>query len=756
MPSLAAALVVGAVLGPWCIVESERVWVGVFGLLAVASIAGGRRGARFALVAAATCLGLALAPSVATGPTLAQDAVVQGVVESTDGLGVVVRGAAGRYRLSFDSDDPPVGTSISARTRPAASPVVLPGEPDPSGADLRAGIQARRVVASIQLGEGSATTPLPATFARWTHGGLLWALATGSRAHIDENTRQLLQRTGTGHLLAISGLHVGLLAGVVYTSLGFVARVMARWAPGVGGVVALRVLQASGAVVAASLYSELVGWPVSTRRAVWMVTGAALARLSGRRVDPWSLLALATCVVVAAQPAVVSTLGFGLSFGAVLGILAFTPRFSRLVPPDTSPLVRRAAEALSVSLGAMLGTLPLTAYWFQELSPWTPIANLIAGPLVGALGVPAAVLGMLLPDSLGLLVLCVGDAAVELAVTLLRPLDISPWTPAVGPVGATALVGVALLRRRGLLASCLALGVLVGRLDLRPDALDVTFLGVGQGDAVFVQFPDGRKWLVDGGPPSDRVLRWLRRQGHTALDLVALSHPDSDHLGGLEDVLAGVSVREVLVNRPPRLDERTYRRVWTQLFSRGVKLSTPDDVVLDGAMLLHPTHGWREDAGPDAQKRPKDNDDSLVLYFAHAGQGVLLTGDIERPAEAWLGDRLPVVDIVQAPHHGSRSSSTASLVQATQPDWVVISCGVENPFGHPHASTLAAWAGRRVVRTDRDGTVRFRLSRRGVEVARSDWLGSWSTLLRRPWRPKPPIGWGESPKQRRKKKQNLP
>jgi len=741
LPTLAVLLVVGTLIGRHAAVP-EVAWCGAVALALLAALSGDRSGGRLAMGLSACVLGIALGHVRPTGPELDEHAVVQGVVVQSAGTSAVVSTARASWRLSFYPEAaPPVGTRVSARTRPSRPQVRLPGEPDRLAADHRAGRQARRVTRWIRLG-GRPEGPAPDLQVppQGLHADVLHALATGRKAALDSQLRALLQRTGTARLMAISGLHIGLVAGLAHLVIGRLGGLLLRWMPSAGAAPWLRWLCAVGALLAAAAYADTVGWPVSTQRAVVMVAGASFAHAIGRPVRPWSLLAAAAIVVVVAEPSAVDGLGFGLSFGAVLGILGVSPRLLRWLPPDPPWLLGRLAAGVSVTVGAMAGTLPLTAFWFQELSPLSPIANLVAGPLIGTLAVPAALVGVHGPPAVRAPALWVGGHSVELAVQLLNALDVSPWTPAVGPIGALMLAAAVLLRRHLLLAVPLAL-VAVGAPSLpASDELQVTFLGVGQGDAVFVRHPDGRRWLVDGGPPSERVLRWLRRQGHTRLDAVLLTHPDSDHLGGLIPVFEQLDIGRVVVGRPPLADEQLYRMAWNRLFSRSVPIAVARSGPIEAVPLLHPTPGWRERAGPPALRRPRDNDDSLVLHLEHAGHSILLTGDIEGAAEGWLSPGLPRVDVVQAPHHGSRSSSSAGLVAATDPDWVVVSCGRDNRFGHPHANTLASWRGRRLLRTDRDGTLRVRLGRSGVRVER--WVHGWGWVgvRRRPWRPLLPRG----------------
>jgi competence protein ComEC len=732
--ALAFVLTVGvAVLGPWTLVPVATE-VGALALFLVAALAGARVGGRAALVAGTLMAGATL--GAAGEPGGEPDDLVQGRVRSSAGIAAVVDSAAGSVRLLFPEDVPSVGQAISARTRSTTPTPRLPGAPDSSREDRRSGRKTRRVLHFVPIGSDVARPEMPLVFAEADHGGLLWSLASGARSEVRPEEKALLQRTGTAHLLAISGMHIGFVAGLVWGSGQLLAKLLARLLPRVRVTRVLSGSAALGAVVAACAYASVVGWPVSARRAVVMVAGASAARMLGRPIRPWSLLALAALGVVCLDPDAVHGLGFGLSFGAVVGILTVSQGLLRWVPPDLPRGVDWLVNGLVVTVGATVGTLPLTAWWFQSLSPWSPLANLIAGPLVGAVGVPSALVAAYGPTGLAPTAIWVGDRAVSWALWGLDLLDVAPWAPAVGPLGVLGLAVAAAVHRRPLLA-CAVLGAVWALPAARtPTGLEVTVLSVGQGDAIFIRLPDGRRWLVDGGPPSHRVVEWLRREGHTHLDTVFLTHPDSDHLGGLAAVVDELSVERFVTARPPRLDERSYREVWMRLYERGIAVQYPDAPLFGPGVLLHPMPDWREAAG--ATRRPKDNDDSLVLLLHHEGRSILLPGDIEGAAETWLGPNLPRVDVLLAPHHGSRTSSSPALVAATDPSTVVISCGRENRFGHPHIQTLTRWRGRDVHRTDLQGTLRIRLDDGEVTIDR--WAHGSGFRPSEPWRwaPRPP------------------
>ena len=235
------------------------------------------------------------------------------------------------------------------------------------------------------------------------------------------------------------------------------------------------------------------------------------------------------------------SLGFQLSFAAMLGMIVVGPRVARLVPPDLPWMVRGAAAGVAASAGATVGTLPIVALHFQSLSLLSPLANLWAVPWLASLATPLAVLASALGGTPRRLALAFADAAVDVGLLGLRAVDVTPWAPAVGVGGALLLLcALALWRREGLAIA--AILVVLWWPHRAPRELVVTFFAIGQGDAALVEWPDGRVWLVDGGPPGLDLLRYLRGRGLRRLDAVFLSHLHPDHFGGLVPVLEALDV----------------------------------------------------------------------------------------------------------------------------------------------------------------------------------------------------------------------
>jgi competence protein ComEC len=423
------------------------------------------------------------------------------------------------------------------------------------------------------------------------------------------------------------------------------------------------------------------------------------------------------------------------------------PRLPRRLAPRVNALVTapcrvalRLWEVLVISAAIQIGMMPLMAQYFHRVAWMSLAANIPAVLLTGiivplgflALGTSLAwrALGMILGRSLAVAIRAlIGSVGWFARLSWASYRVPSPPTAllvlffAAGTILSAAIV----LRRRRLgafaLFGLLVLGALIATYPfaprLRSGELQVTVLDVGQGDSIFAAFPDGRTLLVDGGglPGSsyvrgvrpgldvgeDVVSPYLWTLGVKRIDVLALTHADEDHIGGLAAVLRNFRVGELWVGRDA--DTAIYRALLTEAALRGVPVlhrSRGDSFDWAGANLRVL---WPEGTQP-ARLR---NNDALVLRLVDRSESFLLTGDIERPAERGLtddGDTL-TADFLKVPHHGSKTSSTEPFLTAVRPRFAAISVGESNPFGHPDAEVVDRLAadGARVLRTDRDGAI---------------------------------------------------
>ena len=558
--------------------------------------------------------------------------------------------------------------------------------------------------------------------------GVLVALAVGDQRAIDAQDWQVFNRTGVTHLMSISGLHVTLVSGLVAALVSFAWRRSARLVL----VLPARKVAAASAGLAALAYTLLAGFAVPAQRTFFMVAVVAAALWAGRIASPVRVLALALLAVLLLDPWAVLAAGFWLSFGAVGLIFYVAHGWTHATGTGAvaeaglrARLLRVATEWGRTQWAITLGLAPAALLLFGQVSLVGPLANAVAIPLVSAVITPLVLLAAALPVD-ALLYLCAAlMQALMVFLVWCAWLPAAVWQQAAPPAWSLplALAGVLwVLAPRGFPLRWLGGAMLLPAVLVQPPRPAqgeawVSVLDVGQGLAVLVR-TRSQALLYDAGPAwgeadsGERIiLPVLRAAGVQRLERMFVTHNDLDHTGGAISVLEGLDVDEVLSSLPAGHPVLSFARRARPCL--GGERWTWDGVDFE---VLHPQAG--DALAPGA--RP--NDLSCVLRLQVPGAGMLLTGDIEKGAEARLvqraGDALRA-QVLLAPHHGSRTSSTAPFLEAVGPSHVVVAAGYRNRFGHPRPDVLARYAaqGAAVHRTDLDGAVHVRLHARGVEVS---------------------------------------
>lgn len=616
---------------------------------------------------------------------------------------------------------------IRAQMRLSAAGLVVPADAPPGGF-------VERFVAPVRRELSGRMTAL----AGEREGRFLNGLVLGERNEVPSDLREDFIVTGVMHLLAISGQQVALVA-LLLVGLLTVLRVPPL----------PRFLLLSATL---GYYVLLTGASPSVTRAGIMAVTVLGASVVQRRPDLFQALGVAAAAILLAEPNQLFDPGFLLSFAAVLAIVLLPPVVLRAAPGITAAAARRrwtdlAWKGAVVSVAAGLGTAPIAAYFFGRVSLVGFAANLFVVPLSSL----ALVLGMLaLAASFVWSWLAVGYAAAAEASAWLtvRLVGIFADFPlaSVGfritlPVLAAVyvLLGLFLAGVAGrswkplFFATLAALNIalftpLIG--GGPPDRLRVTFIDVGQGDAALLQFPGGRTMLVDGGPRSRafdagarRVVPLLRHLGVDRLDVLALSHPHGDHLGGLPAVLKAVDVG-LIAEGSGRASGSLYAEFEREAESRGIpriRYAAGDTVGGGLPARVYVLSPPREAEFGDL------NNASIVLKVLYGGTSLLLTGDAEEEAEADLAGRYgPFLDadVLKTGHHGSSTSTTEPFLALVDPERAVISAGEGNRFGHPSPQVVGRLGrlGSAVERTDLSGAVILESDGAGWRrIERGDW-----------------------------------
>lgn len=558
------------------------------------------------------------------------------------------------------------------------------------------------------------------------YAGVIKALVIGEADAVNQSDWQIFRATGIVHLVSISGLHITMLAAMLY---GLV-HVLWRRVPRLTLYWPARKAALLAGVVTALIYALLAGFSVPTQRTLYMLSIFALAFWSGRQINFARILSMALLVVVLLDPWAVLASGFWLSFGAV-GLIAYVMG-GRL----QKPLWWR--DAWQTQWAVTVGLMPLLILLFRQVSLVSPLANAWAIPLFSLLVVPLALLGSFLPLDWPLLL---AHSILQLAMQLLTWMAAWPialWLRPVPsmPVLFLALVGMlCLLLPRGFPLRYLGwLGLLP--LFLLPAArpspgdMRVTVLDVGQGEAVVIEtarhtlvYDTGPRYSSDSDAASSVILPYLQGQGISRVDGLIVSHDDLDHSGGMASLLKGLKVAWVLSSLSADKFASELRGVQHQACLAGTAWHW------DGVSfrLLYPADA--------ASLSPtiKSNNRSCVLRVQSAAGSLLIPGDIERSAEQDLLQQYPAQgqlpnilssDVLLAPHHGSLTSSTQAFVNAVKPHIVVFPVGYRNRFKHPRPEVVQRYiaAGAQAYRSDNDGAVILEYRQhKAIEVTR--WRG---------------------------------
>ena len=552
-----------------------------------------------------------------------------------------------------------------------------------------------------------------AALADQPYRGVLIALAIGEQSAIPPDQWKVFWRTGTGHLMSISGLHITMVASLIYW-LAF--RLWARVPALALRMPAQRAAALAGAGTALC-YALIAGFSVPTQRTFFMLAAIAVALWFGRGISGSRILAWALLAVVLMDPWAVMAPGFWLSFGAVAMIFYVTAQRTGM-PSALSGAVR-------TQIAVTLGLLPMTLALFQEVSVISPIANAFAIPVVSLIVVPIALLGALVGKMVTAdWILQLSHLVMQfcyMALAWLADLPNAVWQSHAPPfwAAALALLGVMwLLAPRGaplrMSGAMLTLPMfLVLPPGPREGELWVHLLDVGQGLATVIRtahhslvYDTGPRWNPDADSGSRIVVPFLRGEGIRQLDGLIMTHADDDHSGGAKSVIDARKPTWVMTS----MDQDSEGLEGAADFRR---CEAGDSWRWDGVDfdIIHPAADAYDAAAT------KTNNLGCTLKITAAGGTMLMTADIERLSEQLLLARYREnaatlkADVMVVPHHGSRTSSTDAFIDAVAPAVALVPVGYRSRFRHPNGAVMERYASRKIPvrRTDYLGaiTVRF-------------------------------------------------
>lgn len=508
---------------------------------------------------------------------------------------------------------------------------------------------------------------------------LIKALTIGDGSSLSSRQWEIFRKTGTTHLMVISGSHIGLVAGLVYLlTIKLWSRTrLLGWSP--------QKAAAFAALSAVFVYAGLTGFTVPAQRAAIMIAVAMIAIVRQRHTRPFTVLATALSCVLMYDPLSVLSPGFWLSFVAV-GLIIYS-------------LGGRLTQAgliqgmFKINWVTSIGLMPILLFYFQQVSLIAPLANLIAVPVIGLVVVPLALSATIILfvapfAGVGIFFLvdylCRGMMWLLVRMAEIPAASVSHSQPDWLAL-AFALPGILmLLAPQGLPSRWLGVVMLFPLIFTKPDVVKpgtakLTLLDVGQGLSAVIRtanhvllYDTGAKFSSNNDSGQSVVLPFLRYHGISRINTLVVSHGDNDHIGGAESVLQGVETGMLLTSVPQQLS------AFTPVACKAGQSWQWDNVRFT---VLSPEPGLFSSG----------NDNSCVLQVRTLDGTAILTGDIEANAEDRLVRNFSTQlqsDVLIAPHHGSQTSSTDKFLQAVKPSLVLIPAGYQNPFGHPHPEVV--------------------------------------------------------------------
>ena len=578
-------------------------------------------------------------------------------------------------------------------------------------------------------------------------GAIIKALILGERGDIPEDLLSAYYETGVGHVLAISGLHVG----IVFIFSFFIAYLILVRIPGFALRFSVRKWASILSLIPVLAYTLISGVRITAVRSALMVFAFALSVLAGKERDVLNTLSLAALIILVVSPASLFETSFQFSFIAVTAIIFIFPvvvdpvrqrvyRIEGVRPSFIKRALFRIYQFSAVSISAMIGILPLSAYYFFRATPVTLSLNFVVIPILGFFATPLSLFAtptiFLFPD-FAQIVFDIASWGVSIANEVVIFADnlfssgfiVIPPTLIEMAIYYLILIFVVLNFKRKRWRKKLiipALSILIALLCLdivvsinkryNPKELSATFISVGQGDSTFMKFPGGETMLVDGGgfysgnfDVGEMVVSpYLFTERVRRIDYLVLTHPQIDHYGGLFYILENFDVGEFWIGSGTK-DSESISHLIDISKERDIPIIEVDadtpPMMIGGVDLFF----FNPPGDGIERKYQNENDGSVVFRLVYGGFSLLMTGDIEDDGESFClsSEREIRSTVIKAAHHGGTSRNSMRFIRAVMPEAVVISCGYQNPFGFPTKEAIDEYRsiGTIILRTDIDGAV---------------------------------------------------
>ena len=552
------------------------------------------------------------------------------------------------------------------------------------------------------------------SYAEEKYGGILCAMVLGENAFVDADVKEMLQKSGIGHLLAISGLHISFLGAGLYNIMRKM-RIPIMISAVFSGVIL-------------TCYILMIGDRTSAIRAWIMFLMQMGANITGREYDGKTALAVAALVVLAREPVLLFDAGFLLSFGAVLGIYVVAPTWKVKVP-----------------LAIQCILFPVQLYYYYEICIYSLFWNFLAIPL-SALALGSGIAGTLISQvsflpqlfvkgafRIGAMVMWFYEKGSQFVLEL-------PYSRCV--IGQPSFVWIVIyylillicifVKKRKWPMIVAGVLLIVGT-EWSSGNLEIAMLNVGQGDSFFIQGPEGGIYLIDGGSSSVsqvgkyRIEPYLKWQGIGTLDYVWVTHGDLDHMNGILELLErkkiGVKIKTLILPPKSCWNDNIFELIRAaQSVGTNIHIMAQGQRLEEGEMQIRCLWPQVKEEGLN------ENQASLVLSLSYGEFDMLFTGDLEKEAEEKVVEYIETgqkklllpnkYEVLKVGHHGSKSGTGEDLLKVVQPDIALISAGENNRYGHPHAETLERLrnAGSEMITTIEHGQVTIEVMEDRVQI----------------------------------------
>lgn len=558
--------------------------------------------------------------------------------------------------------------------------------------------------------------------------GIFQAILLGEKQELDSTVKQLYQESGISHILAISGLHISLIGMGMYQifrkKMGFIT----------AGVLSS---------VCMAAYVMMTGAGISSIRAYIMFAVLLLSYMLGRTYDMLSAASLIAGILLWQSPFLLCHSGFLLSFGAVAGIGGAAKILKQYFHCSN-----KLEEAFFSSFAVFLVTLPIICYYYFEAAPYSIILNLIILPCMTWIAISGilGVIGGMIFRTLGKIFIGMGHFLFIFYEQLCFWIQKLP--KAVLLIGRPSTFQIIIYyfilgitgyflfyqskkekekeickkeKHKRIVYGIIITIVLLFCLSLKEKGrLTVVFLDVSQGDGIYIETPSKSTYFIDGGSADvsnlakNRIVPFLKSNQTKKLDYVFITHADNDHISGIVSILQEQSVLiKTLVLPETNLKDEPYQNLVTLAKENQIEIIylKKGDQIIDGEVRIECLHPKEEFIAQDR------NEYSAVLSMVYRDFSVLFTGDLENEGEkALLEEKLSSYDILKVAHHGSKNATTKELLEHIKPKIAVISCGIENRYGHPHQEVLERLEGIPIYQTKESGAITIKTDGKNIEI----------------------------------------